>query len=61
MRENSHIIGIVSAYVGLFLLLFGHFASNLMEYILPTSIGLAVVGVLMPLWYLAGRQPNTAS
>lgn len=61
MKENSHIIGIAAAYAGLFLLLIGHFTSGLMEYVLPTSIGLAVVGVLMPLWYLAARTRPSRS
>lgn len=63
MKENAQVIGIITTYAALLLLLLSQFSEGLREAVQPTAIGLTAVGVLTLFWHVVAlaRQQSVRS
>jgi len=52
-------LGIISTYAALFMLLLGRFMPETILASLDLALGLLVVGVLMMMWHIVGQNKST--
>ena len=60
MKENGQVIGILTTYAALLLLLLCQFSEHLRDALQPTAVGLTVVGVLTLFWHIVALERSRA-